>query len=185
MTFVLKYLKRYREREETVLLFEKTLMPDYVLASFRDVTPVFMKKIGAKALISDIDNTLVPYETAEATDEIIAWVGSLREAEIPITFVSNNKPNRVERFNQKLGCTAFADVHKPSAKYIMKSCEITGISPKETLFLGDQLLTDVWAARKCGMKAAIVPPINDKKTLFFKMKRLIEKPYMKKFIRLH
>ncbi len=182
---MLKYLKRYRESEETLLLFEKTLMPDYVLASFRDVTPDFMKRIGAKALISDIDNTLVPYEIAEATDEIIAWVGSLREAKIPVTFVSNNKSDRVERFNQRLNCTAFADVHKPSVKYIMKSCEITGIAPRDTLFLGDQLLTDAWAARRCGMKAAIVPPIKDKKTLFFKIKRLIEKPYMKKFARLH
>lgn len=167
------------------MLFEKFLIPDFMPKSFGDITPDFMKKIGAKALVSDIDNTLVPYETEEATDEIVEWLAKFRESGIPVVFVSNNKLPRVEKFNERLGCPAFADVKKPSVKYIIKACDETGIVPHEALFLGDQLLTDVLAAKRCNMLCAVVPPIKDKKTLFFKFKRLIEKPYVKKFKRLN
>lgn len=166
------------------MIFEKQLMPDFLYGSFRDITPDLMKKIGKKALISDIDNTLVPYEVLDATDEIVSWVNALRESGIAVTFVSNNQPERVKRFNEKLSCLAFADVHKPSVKYLLRSAEITGVPPKDSLFLGDQLLTDALAAHRCGMKAAIVPPIKDKTSLFFKIKRLIERPYIKKYNRL-
>ncbi len=167
------------------MLFEKSLMPDYMFGSFRDITPDFMKSIGAKALISDIDNTLVPYEVEEATDEIVNWISSLKNSGISIALVSNNKVQRVEKFNEKIRCPAFADVRKPSVKYILKACSAVGVEPKHALFLGDQLLTDALAAKRCNMLCAVVPPIKDKQTLFFKFKRLLEKPYINKFNREH
>ena len=57
-----------------------------------------------------------------------------------------------------------------------------GASVEESVLLGDQLLTDAACAKRAGMYCIIVPPIKDKKTLFFRFKRLIEKPYMKKFM---
>lgn len=167
------------------MLFEKKLMPDYLLTSFKDITPQFMKKIGAAALISDIDNTLVPYEIEEATDEIVNWVSTLRKSDITVSFVSNNCSERVEKFNERLKCSAYANVKKPSVKYIKAACEASGHEPNDTLFLGDQLLTDALAAHRCGIRVAIVPPIKDKTTVFFKLKRLIEKPYLKKYRKIH
>ena len=49
--------------------------------------------------------------------------------------------------------------------------------------MGDELLTDVAAARRLGAKAIIVPPIKDKKTLFFRFKRALEKPIIKKYLK--
>ena len=167
------------------MLFEKKLMPDYRFPSFTDITPEFLKSIGAEALISDIDNTLLPYEVAEATDEIVAWANALSECGTALTFVSNNNSDRVEKFNERLGFPAFADVHKPSTKYLKKAIGLSGVPAEKTLFLGDQLLTDALAAHRAGMRAAIVPPIKDKTNLFFKIKRLIEKPYLRKFDCLH
>ena len=47
--------------------------------------------------------------------------------------------------------------------------------------VGDQIFTDVWAARNSGVMAVLVPPINDKKDVFTKFKRLLERPILKKY----
>jgi hypothetical protein len=74
-------------------------------------------------------------------------------------------------------------VKKPSAKYLKLSMKEMESKKENTVFLGDQLLTDSLAAHRAGIRAVIVPPIKDKKSLFFKAKRLIERPYIKKYRR--
>ena len=54
-----------------------------------------------------------------------------------------------------------------------------------TVMLGDQLLTDAWAGNTAGLKVIIVPPIKDKLNLFFRFKRWLEKPVVKKFKKKH
>lgn len=44
--------------------------------------------------------------------------------------------------------------------------------------MGDQIFTDVWAAHNAGIPAILVPPINDRKDLLTKFKRLLEKPIL-------
>ena len=174
---------RFISRKENCVLFEKTLMPDFFFGTFGEVTAEFLKSNGFSAVISDIDNTLVPYEIHSPTEEVKEWLASLEAAGISVAFVSNNHEDRVAKFNRELCRPAYWDVKKPSAKYLHIAMDELGSSAKNTLFLGDQLLTDAWAAHNAGVKAAIVPPIRDKKNLFFKAKRLIEKPYMKKFMK--
>jgi predicted HAD superfamily phosphohydrolase YqeG len=73
----------------------------------------------------------------------------------------------------------------PSIKNLKAACRDLGIDKRKAVLLGDQLLTDCAAAKRFGIKAIIVPPIKDKTTLFFKSKRLIEKPYVAKFKRMN
>ena len=80
------------------MIFEKKLMPDFVLTSYRDVTPEFLSSLGAKALVSDIDNTLATYDDLDAPPEVADWVRSLTDAGISLTLVSNNRSDRVDRF---------------------------------------------------------------------------------------
>jgi predicted HAD superfamily phosphohydrolase YqeG len=63
--------------------------------------------------------------------------------------------------------------------------EKMGVTHAETAMLGDQLLTDAYAGKHIGLVSIIVPPIKDKKTLFFRFKRWLEIPYMKKYRKLH
>ena len=154
------------------MIFEKKMMPDLVFSSYRDVTP-------------DVLSSLAPYEELDASDGVVSWYRALREAGVSVTLVSNNHRERAERFCARLGCPFHYDVKKPSVKYLLLSMEEMGSGKRDAVFLGDQLLTDALAAHRAGIRALIVPPIKDKKTLFFKAKRLIEKPYMKKYRKLH
>ena len=163
------------------MLLEKYLIPDMMPDHFYDVTPEIVKGFGAKALICDIDNTLVTYDDPEPTERVLEWIKEMNENGITVSFVSNNDWDRVNLFNKKLGLVAYAKSGKPSTKHVKAAVEDLGIDKSDAILLGDQLLTDCAAAKRFGIKAIIVPPIKDKTSLFFKTKRLIEVPYVKKF----
>ena len=66
-----------------------------------------------------------------------------------------------------------------------KSCPVCGAAVENSAFLGDQLLTDAATANRAGLYCIIVPPIKDKTNAFFRFKRWLEKPYVKKWKKTH
>ena len=161
-------------------MFENFL-PDHIFEKFDDVTPEFLRAEGISFLLIDIDNTLAPYEEPLPNERVKAWLGGLAQNGIRAILVSNNHAPRVELFNSELGLPAFADCHKPSPRRLRKLVDSFGAELCETSALGDQIFTDVWGAKKMGARAILVPPIRDKKTLFFRAKRLLEKPFLRMY----
>lgn len=161
------------------------LTPTYMFGHYYEITPAFLQSIGVRALLIDIDNTLAPYEQPEPDDRIRAWFKSLQESGIRAALVSNNHRPRVEQFNRTLGLTAFWDSGKPKKKTLLLAIKTLGVSKNETAMLGDQLLTDAYAGKHIGLPALIVPPIKDKTNLFFRFKRLCERPFIRKYAKSH
>lgn len=159
--------------------------PDYMFENYACITPQFLAEHGIRALLIDIDNTLAPYEQAEPDEKIRAWFSSLAAAGISVALVSNNHPARVELFNRSLGLLAFADSKKPHRRTLLRAMRELGANPSSTAMLGDQLLTDAYAGKHIGLPAIILPPIRDKKNLFFRFKRWCERPFIKKYANQH
>lgn len=160
-------------------------IPDHMFEKFDDVTPEFLRAEGIGFLLIDIDNTLAPYEEPLPNERVKAWFAAIEAAGIRAILVSNNHADRVELFNSELGLPAFADCHKPSPRRLRKLVDSFGAKLSETSALGDQIFTDVWGAKKMGARAIMVPPIRDKKTLFFRAKRLLEKPFLRMYRKRH
>lgn len=161
------------------------LLPDYIFPHFDDITPEFLQGLGIKALLIDIDNTLAPYEVAEPDGRIINWFKMLSENGISATLVSNNEKERVELFNKSLGLPYYYKSGKPFAKNLKKAMANMGSDATNTAMLGDQLLTDAAAGKHIGLITIIVPPIKDKSNAFFKAKRALEVPTIKKYVKAH
>ena len=157
------------------------LTPDYMFGHYYDITPAFLQSIGVRALLIDIDNTLAPYEMPDPDDRIRKWFEELAKNGISAALVSNNHAPRVERFNQTLGLLAFADSGKPKKRTLELAMQKLGVKHEETAMLGDQLLTDAYAGNHIGLRSLIVPPIKDKTNLFFRFKRLCERPFIRKY----
>ena len=159
--------------------------PDYMFGTFAQVTPEFLKSIGVRALLIDIDNTLAPYEEPDPNERVLDWFAELEKNGIRAALVSNNGKERVERFNKPLferfGVTAYPNSHKPFAGTLECAMEGMETTPAETAMLGDQILTDCFAGKHIGLRAIIVPPIKDKTNLFFRFKRLLERPFIRKY----
>ena len=157
------------------------LTPDYIFDTYDKVTPDFLIDRGIDALLIDIDNTLAPYEQPEPDERIIAWFEDLKYHGIRAALISNNHKERVELFNQKLGLPAYYDSGKPKSKSLIAAMRVMGTTPSHTAGLGDQLLTDTLAVHRLDMISIIVPPIRDKRNLFFRFKRFLEKPYIRRY----
>lgn len=159
-------------------MFE-TFLPDGIFENIYKLTPDFLTDSGIKALILDIDNTLVTYDDPVPTEPVKKWLDSLHAAGIRTAFVSNNHAERVSTFCRDLGCYFHADAKKPSRRFMLEAMDFMGTGLSDTAAVGDQLFTDVWAATRCGMRSFLVPPIKDKRTPFFRFKRILEKPFIK------
>jgi len=162
-----------------------TLVPDYCFETFDKANAEFLTSIGVKAILLDVDNTLEPYENPIPSEKVLLWFESLKKSGINAAIISNNGKERIELFNKELGLLAFYKAKKPFKKRLKIAMDRLGVTPDETIFMGDQIFTDVWAARNAKIRAILVPPIKDKKDIFTKFKRLLEKPIMKKYVKKH
>ena len=120
--------------------------PDLCISSAYQINFEEYYKKGYRGVIFDIDNTLVPHG-APADKRSIALIGSLKKMGFGVVFLSNNKEPRVKMFNDAVHAQYIYKAGKPGKKGYKKAMEMMGTHRENTLFVGDQLFTDVWGAR--------------------------------------
>ncbi|MBR5242547.1 MAG: YqeG family HAD IIIA-type phosphatase [Clostridia bacterium] len=161
------------------------LTPDYYFNKFSDASVDFLLSIGVKGVLMDVDNTLEPYENPVPGEDVLAWISSLKAAGIGCAIVSNNNGERIKLFNSELSLPAYYKAKKPFSKNLKRALRDISVKKEEAIFIGDQIFTDVLAARFSGIRAILVPPIKDKTDLFTRFKRLLERPVLKRYNKLH
>ena len=160
-----------------------TFVPEYYFETFDKASAEFLQSIGVKGIVLDVDNTLEPYENPIPGAHVVAWLESLKAAGISAAIVSNNGGERINLFNKELGLSAYYKAKKPFKKNVLNAMKDMGTDKDNTILMGDQVFTDVWAAHNTGIRAILVPPIKDKTDVLTKFKRLLEKPVLKKYIK--
>lgn len=78
-------------------------------------------------------------------------------------------------FNRDIKVDYVYDAHKPSTKNYVKAMEIMGTDRSNSLFIGDQLFTDVWGAKRAGIRNILVKPIHPKEEIQIVLKRYLER----------
>ena len=148
--------------------------PDEYLDSTYEIDFDLLYKKGYRGVIFDIDNTLVPHG-APADARAEALFSHLKSIGFSCCLLSNNQRPRVELFNKNIGVNFIEDAHKPSVKSYQKSMKMMGTDTENTLFVGDQLFTDVFGARRTGIHSILVKPIHPKEEIQIVLKRYLEK----------
>ncbi len=129
---------------------------------------------GVRGVIFDVDNTLVTHG-APADERSLALFAQLKELGIQTLLLSNNKEPRVKSFSEQVGSRYIFKAGKPLPKNYIKAMELMGTDTSSTLFVGDQLFTDVWGANKAGIRSYLVKPIHPKEEIQIVLKRYLEK----------
>ena len=129
---------------------------------------------GYKGLIFDIDNTLVPHGFP-ADERAIQLFERLRRIGFDTCLISNNQEPRVRPFAEQVNSKYVFDAHKPSTKNYKKAMQLMKTDEKTTIFIGDQLFTDVWGAKRTGIKSILVRPIHPKEEIQIVLKRYLER----------
>lgn len=117
---------------------------------------------------------MVPHG-APADQKAVALFKRLKEIGFRCCFISNNQKERVASFNQPIQVSFIENAHKPSVKNYRKAMERLGTSQDTTIFIGDQLFTDIYGAKKAGIRNILVKPIHPKEEIQIVLKRYLEK----------
>ncbi len=151
----------------------ETFYPDREEASAYSVDYEALYELGYRGIIYDIDNTLVPHG-APATEEAIALFDRLHALGYETLLLSNNKEPRVKSFADRVHAKYIFKAGKPSRRGYRQAMERMGTDPSNTLFIGDQLFTDVWGARRTGITSILTRPIHPKEEIQIVLKRRLE-----------
>ena len=95
--------------------------------------------------------------------------------------LSNNKKERVDRFNKEIGTHVVWKAGKPGKKGYLLAMEKMHTTRETTLFVGDQLFTDVWGAKRLGIRNVLVNPIDKKEEIQIVLKRYLERIVLKSY----
>ncbi len=129
---------------------------------------------GYRGLIFDIDNTLVEHG-ADADQRAINLMARLKSIGFDICLISNNREERVVRFNKDINVKYIFDAHKPSPQNYIKAMRLMGTNIKNTVFVGDQLFTDVYGANRVGIMTYFVKQIGPREEIQIVFKRKLER----------
>lgn len=152
----------------------KRFYPDYDVESAYEIDYETLYGQGYRGVIFDIDNTLVPHG-APADERAVELFEKLKKTGYRAVLLSNNKEPRVKSFGSRVGADYIFKAGKPGAKGYEKAMEQMKTDRETTLFVGDQLFTDVWGAKKLGIRTYLVKPINPKEEIQIILKRMLEK----------
>lgn len=151
------------------------LMPDQYVESIFSITADRLHNQKIRAIITDLDNTLVEWDRAEATPEVMSWLEGLRDAGIQVTVLSNNARGRVERFCHPLGVHFIWSARKPTGRAFRRAVEEMNVSIAETVVIGDQLFTDVLGGNLLGFHTILVVPVASTDGFFTRFNRRLER----------
>ena len=154
-------------------MFDGFFPDDYVASTY--VIP-FEKlyEEGYRGVIFDIDNTLVLHG-APADERAKKLFRKLKDIGFRSCLISNNQESRVKMFNQDIGTKYICNAHKPLKRNYIRAMKMMGTDRTNTVFIGDQLFTDVWGAKRAGIHNILVKPIHPREEIQIVLKRYLER----------
>ena len=108
-------------------------IPEYVTENIYTITPFLLAARGYRGVVFDLDNTVAPYEHLQPDKATQDYFAALAEAGVQPALVSNNRRERIELFNERLGVFIVADAQKPSPRGVHRCIEAFGLPPEQVL----------------------------------------------------
>ena len=155
--------------------------PTMTCNSITQITVPMLQRLGVKALILDVDNTLTTHNNPFPQGEILKWLQQMRANQVAMVLVSNNRSRRVSEFAKKLGMDYTANAMKPLTHGFRKTADKLGLEPAEIAVVGDQIFTDVWGGNRFGAVTILTRPISLEGGAFFRLKRQVELRILRKY----
>lgn len=130
---------------------------------------------GIRAVILDLDNTLVPWHKYDIPPRVASWVQALKDADIKACIVSNtNYPKRLRQIAETLGIAYATRGMKPRRAGFREALRMLNTSISETAVIGDQIFTDILGGNRLGVLTILVMPIQKKEFFGTKLTRFFE-----------
>ncbi len=149
------------------------LYPDVWADSAYEIPYEKLFEQGVRGIIFDIDNTLVPHG-APADQRALALFERFHRMGMKTCILSNNKEPRVKPFAQQVDSPYIHKAGKPGVKGYERAMTLMGTGRDTTIFVGDQIFTDVYGANRAGIRTYLTKPIDPHEEIQIVFKRYLE-----------
>lgn len=136
------------------------IKPDYNLKSIYDIDLDELQKQGIKAMLFDLDSTLMASKSGVYTDEVYSFIRKVEE-KFFIAVVSNNKnPDYISKVKKITHFPILFEACKPRTGKVRQFLEKHNIDVKDCVLVGDRPLTDILCGKFLGCKTVLVDSIT-------------------------
>ena len=157
----------------------KRFIPFAHAQSIYEVPCDFYVNNGVKLLLIDLDNTLDSYKLYKPTERAIQIISAIKQTGVTPIIVSNNKEKRVKGYATEAGVECIYSAHKPFSRRIRNFLKEKGVSATEVMLVGDQLMTDVLAARGAHIRVLLTEKVVKEDQWTTHINRLFDRPIRK------
>jgi putative phosphatase len=156
----------------------RLLTPDGMADRVEDITLERLTSMGVRGVALDLDNTIVPWHTADVTPAVSAWVSAIRQGGMRMCLVTNNYASHAADVARDLGIPIVAGALKPLPVAFRSALAALGVPAANSAVIGDQLFTDVLGGKLLGMQAILVKPIGGREFFTTRLMRMMERPLL-------
>lgn len=154
----------------------KLLTPSQVVKKISDIQPSDLRAQGITAIITDLDNTLVPWRRYSIAEEVVQWLADLETAQIKICIASNTlHTSRLKKLADEMRIPFVDRVRKPWVGGFLRAMQLMESSRGQTAVVGDQIFTDVLCGNRLKLCTILLrPPLAREEFLSTRLLRHVE-----------
>lgn len=154
---------------DRILIFLK-LSPSYHFIVLSDVDIDWLKELGIKGLILDLDNTIVSEDDRYLSPRVEAWLNQVKESGIQIFLLSNGKrQTRFQAWKEHLNLSGIHHARKPFQSGFQQALRSMDLRSHEVIVIGDSFHTDVLGSKLSRMKSIQVSSLPHPKRWWEKL----------------
>ncbi len=154
----------------------KLLCPRMIIERVQDIDLESLRAQGFRAMIFDLDNTLVSWRRWNVTAPVMEWLQKARDLGFQMCILSNCLiRRRISRFSSLTGIPALPKASKPRKKSFQSALHFLGTTVDETIVIGDQVFTDVLGGNRMGLYTILVLPVDRREFYVTILQRTAEK----------
>ena len=153
----------------------KKYIPFAHAKSIYEIPVEFYIQNNFKYIFVDLDNTLDSYKLYEPSTKAFNLVKNLKEKNIELIIISNNRGKRVSTYAKNLNVNYLSFSKKPFAKKINQFIVNNNYNKNDIVFIGDQMLTDVGCAANLGIKVILTDKLVKEDQITTKFNRIFDK----------
>lgn len=148
--------------------------PDLIVSSPLAIDYKQLAAQGFRIALVDIDNTLALHGSHVCDLEAAAIIRKIREAGLIPVVASNAPVERARAYADSLQVDFIAKAKKPAPQAICLDLDKRSCRPQDAIMIGDQLLTDVWSARRAGIPVILTEKRSKEELVTIRLKRILE-----------
>ena len=145
----------------TRLSVSELLQPNLVAAGTLVDLPLHgLLAQGIRALVLDVDRTLLPHRGSSLPEPMEVWLKRAQET-VPLHLFSNNPSRaRIGGVAKRLGVNFTTSAGKPRRSPLRRVLQQLDLPAAQVAMVGDRVFTDVLAGNRLGMYTVLVKPID-------------------------